>query len=494
MTMDLTDLIALIKSIRSKEEDLDQKEKIESEKLNELKRKIENDSATLQDIQGNVENLINEAEETRDLAEAIFNSENKLNEFDKEAISNDDIEIPDELMEANNAEEEIIDHFQNEISKLENQFNSLESLYNRFKVKDNLKQSIDGKMENLERIIQKLDEKVNEVSEAENNLEINRRRLLKVAGAGGAAVLGASLSINEDMDRTEKFLMAYLEEINSWKSGGLKLRNNIVIGERHTNTTSFSSLIDILIKFNPDAVGLEFFYEKDESLEYFNKGDISIKSLSNHWERNLGYKREEKKRIEFLEVCREKNIKIIGLEPEKPSTYIDWDPVSEITYEKRAKGMSSNAFEVAESNEKSVFLVGNHHAGLKAGIPEDLLKSGQLKFEDKFNLKEFYKNPLIYSKFYSNEERDGSKYYKNPNLRINYKLKQNNLKTSLVRATSVKEQKRIFENQYQNYEHKTEKMENLKKEISATLNELKKSQPVSGRSKSGFNIILRKED
>lgn len=348
--------------------------------------------------------------------------------------------------------------------------------------------------------LKNLSDLIRDVGELESEGSgLDRRDFLKIASTAFIGLAAASqiydeveqsknTSINEEnLDRTERFLYEYLKEINSWSSEKLQLGNHVVIAENHQNMDAYISLADFINIHNPDAIGLEFFYREDQYLKKFNGGNIGVDEVINHWNSHIARGRPEKVQREILEACRKNNVDLIGLEPVKQTFYPNEG--KDISYKKRSLGISEIAVEIAKTYDRTAFVVGYLHSGLQAMIPEMLLNSAHPKFNDKFGLEEFYNNPLTFSKY--EETKHAHLFYQNPDLRINHRLKENNLNTSMLKATSAEEQLKTFRKEYANLRQKTEKTESINQKIQNSLRQLKKSQPLSVQSRNGYSIMLR---
>lgn len=329
--------------------------------------------------------------------------------------------------------------------------------------------------------------------------KLNRRDFLKIASGSFIGLAAASqiydeleqssnASINEEnLNRTERFLYEYFKEVKSWSSGSLQLGNHVVIAENHKNMDAYISLADFISIHNPDAIGLEFFYKDDEYLKEFNRENIGANKVINHWNTHIGRGRPEPVQREILEACRKNNVDLVGLEPVKQTFYPKEG--KDISYKKRSLGMSEIAVETAKKYNKTAFIVGYLHSGLPAIIPEMLLKSARPKFKGKFDVKEFYQNPLRFTEY--ENTKHAHLFYQNPKLRINHRLREHNLDTSLLKATSAEEQLRTFKNEYANLGRKTETTELILEKIQNSLQQLEKAQSLSLQSGNNYSIMLR---
>lgn len=191
--MVLESLFNKIRGIEEEESRLDKEEKKEDQKIRELKRKVSNGSATAEDFREAINYLLEEAEESEKIAEAIFDSETDLIEIDQKVESGQfNAQISEniqELVKANEEEEKVVEHFIEEVNHLQEELNGVKSLFSQFERKGE-NPELERKLSNSENIINDIESKLERLKEGEEQIEMSRRKILKTGAATGAALLG----------------------------------------------------------------------------------------------------------------------------------------------------------------------------------------------------------------------------------------------------------------------------------------------------------------
>ncbi len=430
--------------------------------------------------------------------ETVENLQDIIRGLDSKEVNNKEKKI-----EAISESLESILHKERELEGSETKYQSLHQEITD--ISDQVSSILSGEeLKAVKTTLKNLSELIRDVGEFElDGSGLTRRDFLKIASASFIGLAAASqvyrdlevdskpLFNEKNLNRTERFLYEYLKEIDSWKSGKLKLGDHVIIAEEHQDMDAYISVADFIKTYSPDAVGLEFFYKEDQYLRKFNGGDIGVDKVVNHWNTHLGRGRPEEVQREILTACRRNGVDLLGLEPWRFGyTYGEEPNINfEKLYERRSLGMSETAAEIAERYDNTAFVVGYLHSGLQAMIPKMLLRSAKPKFKGKFDLRDFYRNPLRFTKY--EDTKRAYYFYQNPELRINHKLAQKNFDSSLLKATSAEEQLRVFREQYIPLNKKTEKTELIEKRVEGSLQQLRNAQPISLQSKDSYSIMMR---
>jgi hypothetical protein len=411
-----------------------------------------------------------------------------------------------------------IDHseFYKKVEGIKNEIQGLEntSVFSEKEVK-----AMRTTIESLENLIKE----VGEIEDGENGM--SRRNFLKLAAASTFVGLEAAAQVyqssieksngvaNQDLGHTERFLYSYYREISSYLERKPREKGrHTVIGENHNYSDGIGILTEFVKREKPDAVGLEFFYEKDEHLKRFNMGETGVEDVLNHWVRTeeqlsmLGRDRPEQGAARFLEAVRQADTDLIGLEWQRRGYYPGSDKIlglSEKQYRKRSLMMSEIASKIASRYDSTAYFVGLSHANLGMAVPFRLLRAAKPHYSGKFNVEDLYSNPYLTFKHRDRSENENGfgkttknfmDFYRNPKMRIEDFLRDKGFSTDSLMATSAQEHRNILNMILRDFprdklEEKT--TSRILENINSKLDELRGRQPLKTSSERGFDVTLR---
>ncbi|MFB6291764.1 MAG: hypothetical protein ABEI58_00030 [Candidatus Nanohaloarchaea archaeon] len=503
-----------------------------NQELQELDEKI----SPAEELSGEQVNHLEELRELGDMAEAVDGLDRIIDRLEQGE------EVPG--LEELESRRQKIDRLSSELQELARMKEELEqpeidhkSVYERCKALSKVLESIEPgdtvleeqELDALEATVENYRELLQEIAGIEDSQEgLSRRNFLKIVGTASLVGLAAASEVyegslkrqksdflqlqNEELGHTEKFLYAYYRELYSYlRNSGMSLGRHNVIAENHSHGDAIAALADFVREQKPAAVGLEFFYEKDEYLVRFNRGEISVSEVVNHWvqtEENinmLGRDRPEEGARELLKAGRENGVDFYGLEWVRRSYYPSDAERKFLTskdYRKRSRKMSEIAAKIAERYGSSAFFVGYSHASIPVNYPFLLPRAAAPQYADSFSLEDFYENPYLIHKYRETDEgsiwgstnKDLMDFYRYPGLRIEDFLAKNGFSTSTVLATSAGEQKTGFENATSEFGQvlQEDKNPHIAEAIEKTFEKLEKRQPLNTSSHNSYGVMLRK--
>lgn len=217
--MNLESLKRRIKELRSMESDFETEEQQVDQKIDRLKEKLGYGKATAQDFQQEAEYLLSESEESRELAEAISSSESEIIDIDEKISSGNYSSLTsekiEELAQVNEQEEKIIEKFLDEVRHLQNQLDVLENLLSQHESMENhsaaegtnssnVPDEVRSKIEKTEETLGDVEQRLSQMRNAEEEIEVTRRKFGKMAGTAAAGITGAQIGSSGNRKTSRK--------------------------------------------------------------------------------------------------------------------------------------------------------------------------------------------------------------------------------------------------------------------------------------------------
>lgn len=225
--MVLESLKRKINTLKSNESNFEDEEENVDQKIQQLKDKLGKGPATDQDFQQEINYFLQEAKESEQIADAIFESESEVLQLDEKITSGDyDSLTSDKIQEIiaiNEEEEKVVEEFKQEVQHLQKQLDVLENLLSKHGARSNhsaaeggnisqLPEGLTGKVEQAETILNDVENKLSEMEDGEEDMEMGRRKVLKMTGAAATAGAGAALSSSNGGNISRKTLVGALPE------------------------------------------------------------------------------------------------------------------------------------------------------------------------------------------------------------------------------------------------------------------------------------------
>jgi hypothetical protein len=212
MDFDIDDLAEKIKGVKHDESKIRSEESEEEERIRRLQSKAEEGSLSVEDFLEAVKALEKEVDDTKKLAEEVYDSEQKVLSIDERLESGQVQGLNEQKLEkiirANQAEEEIVQQFLAEYQRLQKQVDTIEEFFKNYfgdastqaaaegrstpkrdQLRDELAE-VDQSVSSIGEVVDQMRQTEEQLENEENRMTSSRRGFLKAAGA--AAATGAA--------------------------------------------------------------------------------------------------------------------------------------------------------------------------------------------------------------------------------------------------------------------------------------------------------------